>query len=972
MCVPNSPKISAERRILNFSDNWKYMPADEDPAKNPGFDESRMIEVNLPHHRENYPMYKIDGGALSRIRTVNWYRRHFSLPEAMAGKRIFVEFEGAGQINKIYVNGYHSGEFKGAFSAFTVNITDYTAFGDYDNVIAVQTDNNHYTQTMPPGTPGYQIFGGLHGQARMTVTDRAYIDCAFHYNDAITEPSPETVLMYAEVSVKNTYASAQAFTVENILRGADGAQIAADCRTIEIGGGCGENILICYEVNAPRLWHVDDPYLYTAETALKCGDLTLDVYSARIGIRSFLADSAMKGEDAHFYLNGGIFDVIGINKHTQWPYIGNSLTRKLDAKDAHTIKYDLGLNFVRTSHYEPSSAFLAECDRIGLVVMPEALGSGTIGSWELYKSYLRKLVRRYRNHASVVMWSVVGNEPPADYPSYAERVRINAEIKALDPSRLTVQTDNKGSRLVSDVYVRHDYSRPNKAAVVPAHARSWFVTEWNNNTGRNFIMPGDSELRKLKQLLNYAGNLEKFHTDSRILGALQFEFGSYIAIGSSTRGSQYDNYRCTGIIGPMRDKLDNRWLGYLYQSQNMFAENPDVLHICSEWKSDSLSLATAKPGIADLEWEYIFPDPLPPENSIYVASNFDKVELYYIDEDAGINERADWLSSANRNTGLPQGLWQFTVNRAWTPASKLVAKGYRNGETAPAMEYTRYASSIDVEKEGAQLILHDTVSGAIGAIEADGSDLAWIVAELADRNGQREYYGDEVIKVSKTSGDGEVFHGGDRLIMNDGLAGFYIRSALDKPGAITAKAEVYIGRVFDDGHPCFEYSGKWKTYGMTAGCDVVQEAYDVYGGSFHRSDTAGSSVTVAFTGTQIALYGEYEPLVPHKMPSGPPNASVSVDGGAADEIYFVCADKFGHICNHRVYLSEELPYGEHTLTLKVLTHATPVRIDRVKVFDGRVPDVSAEITVMSVPWNRERVPLPKQGCESASEKIKKG
>ena len=957
------------RKALNFNTGWKYIFSDISEAKNTGYDDSGAAGITLPHYREKYDQYTIDRDAFERMQTVNWYRRHFSLPESCAGGRVSVEFNGGGQINRIYVNGDYVGEARGHFTHFTFDITDYIAFGPYDNVIAVQVNSNVYKDFMPPSNQsGFHMFGGLHGEARMVITDRACIDSVFYYNDTVSA-GDKTASLNGRVFIKNTYDLEQALIVESVVTDKTGRVVSAAQKSETLSSGEEKATELAHTVADPRLWNLNDPYLYTVRTTLRTAGYVLDQTETDIGIRSFTVTPASR-PGGHFFLNGEIIEIIGVNKHMQWPYIGNALTPKLNAKDAHTIKYDLGLNMVRTSHYANDPAFLTECDKIGLLVEEEALACGTTGDWYGQYTYsVYEMVKRDRNHASIVMWSILSNERSADYPSVKESKRMNRAVKALDPSRLTIQEEHKDSEIATDVYGWHDYHRPNDSFKIPVKTGSWIVSEWNNDCGRNFIMPGDSELRKLKQLLNYTRNLERYYTHPDVLGSLFFAFSGYLdqakERGGDGRNSEFgrvfSNWRCIGTVGPQRDNLNKYWAGYMFQSQNMFADAADVLHICCEWKSDSLTLSSADASITDPAGGYAYPDPLPPANAVYVVSNFDRVDLWY--EDGGTEKLIQSLNGPNRNTGLPRGLFEFTLDPAehiWTPESKLTAKGYRGG--AHVKSYTRYASAIEPEAagiDGVHIKLHDTVSGAVGPIVADGTDMAWIIAEILDKNNQRVYYADETVTVEKVSGDGEVFFGGKAMQMKDGLAGFYIKSELDKPGEVTARVNVTFGKSFDDRDPCFTYIGDWKTCGPDSGCDIIQPVYDAYRGSYHISDKAGSTATVSFTGTQIALYGETVPS--HRTANRqilPYDAAVCVDGGEEKFVLFKNQDRYGTISNCRMYLSPELPYGEHTLTLRVLTDGEPVKLDRVKVFDNRTAHISETITVCIKPWDGKRVPLP--------------
>jgi len=124
------PDAANTRQILNFNTDWKFIFEDNHAARMPGFDDSDAPTVNLPHTREYYDLLFIERDVQTRIETINWYRRNFTISEENINNRVFVHFIAGGQINRVYVNGFFVGESKGSFTQFRFDITDYVMFGD--------------------------------------------------------------------------------------------------------------------------------------------------------------------------------------------------------------------------------------------------------------------------------------------------------------------------------------------------------------------------------------------------------------------------------------------------------------------------------------------------------------------------------------------------------------------------------------------------------------------------------------------------------------------------------------------------------------------------------------------------------------------------------------------------------------------------------------------------------------------------
>lgn len=910
-------KTAFDRQKFEFSDKWLYIKGDIQDARYLDYDDSNAEEVTLPHARDHYELYDLD---LKDIQSVDWYRRHFTIPAEDTGKRIFVEFEGGGQKNAVYVNGGLVGEADGTFTHFKFDITDYISCGDFDNVIAVKVDSKFYENELPPGTQhDFYWTGGLHGDAFMTITDPVYVDSAYYSNDTVRNGDSNAVL-HGKVTVKNTGKQAENIKVETVLVDEAGSEVILASQTVTVDSENSKEVDLAGTVENPRLWSLSDPYLYTVKTNLYAGDnIKIDNYEHTIGIRTFSVTPPSASE-AHAYLNGEEIELLGVNKHIQAPYLMNSMPNRLHEEDAYTLKYDLGVNLVRTSHYQQDPAFLEACDKIGLLVEEEALGWGDTPGWNQFEYSVLEMVKRDINHPSIVMWSVIPNERRG--VSNAECVALAKKVKELDPSRLTIQEEDQNNPLMCDIYGYHDYNVSGQLKEPPAGINSWLVTEWNTNLGKYFVIPGDSETRKLNSLVQESTKLSVFQSDPRVLGSLRWEaFGYLTSFNAGEKGKNINKYRSSGLYSLWKAPIAKTWLGYSFQAQGDPEVVGDVLKIGSEWKEDS-------------------------PKEIWVVSNLDKVGLFYQkgtepEVEVGIKSNSSSLPTAVGGTTNYKGLVKFTLPEGceWAPDSKLITRGYRAGaETAAVKEQTVYASTYEVEKEGAKVVLHNVTSetGAGDTIRADGADMAYLVAEMQDKNGQKEYYGDENISARLVSGPGSLWYGKKGMTMIDGVSGFYVKSQYGVPGDTEVVVSVDIGDNYDDSWEQIVYDSNWQE----------TKSQDAYHKNYHRAAAKGASVTIPFTGTQIALYGQNQ--------AGNGTAAITIDGKKVGKADFNCLQKYGIIANQEVFRSVVLDQGEHTLVITA-DSAKPVNLDRVKVFDG-TPDITSEpLTVTSESCSIEMV-----------------
>ncbi len=203
------------------------------------------------------------------------------------------------------------------------------------------------------------------------------------------------------------------------------------------------------------LWDVDRPHLYEVVVTLEVDGEPLHDHGVRIGFRE-----ARFAEDG-FFLNGRRLKLFGVNRHQFFPFAGGAMPDRVQRKDAEILREDLNSTMVRCSHYPQSEAFLDACDELGLLVWQEAPGWGYLGDAAWKDAAVRDvgaMIRRDRNHPSVIIWGSRLNETADDVPFYT---RTNDLAHSLDPSRPTVGAmsgKHNTPDYVEDVFSQNDYS----------------------------------------------------------------------------------------------------------------------------------------------------------------------------------------------------------------------------------------------------------------------------------------------------------------------------------------------------------------------------------------------------------------------------------------------------------------------------------------------------------------------------------
>jgi len=224
----------------------------------------------------------------------------------------------------------------------------------------------------------------------------------------------------------------------------------------------------------------------------------------RLGIRSIQFNRT----DGKFYINGSWLKLRGLNRHESYPYIGRAAPNRLQAKDADMLKYELGVNMMRMSHYPQDPEFLERADEIGLMVLEEIPGWQYVGdvNWQAVSiQNVREMVMRDRNHPSIILWGVRINESGDNNAFYTQ---TNALARQLDPSRPTGGIRNfRTSEFLEDVYTYNDFS---DGAQDPDPARlPWLITEAVGGTKLN--RPWDAENVLVKSSLGEHAADERAH-----------------------------------------------------------------------------------------------------------------------------------------------------------------------------------------------------------------------------------------------------------------------------------------------------------------------------------------------------------------------------------------------------------------------------------------------------------------------------
>ena len=550
-----------DRLWLNFNTDWLYLDQDQAEARLPNCDETTFVPVHLPHANKVFPHHNFDD---REYQFISWYRKTFELDADYEGRKAFIDFDGVMIAAEVYLNGAFLGEHKGGYTPFSFDLTDHIRWGE-KNLLAVRVDSTE-RKDIPPygGVVDYMTFGGIYRDVRLRIVDPLYIQ------DVFARPRnglASTSALDLSVSLSNEDQEDRAAFIVAVLTDDGGQNVGEVAEEVFLRKGELKEITLRMEALNVERWSLDTPHLYTLTVMIEHEGVSVDHYKVRVGFRE-----ARFSDDGGFYLNGQPLQLFGLNRHQSYPYVGYAMPARVQRKDADILKYDLGLNIVRTSHYPQSPHFLDRCDEIGLLVLEEIPGWQHIGdeAWKaLSKRDVRDMIIRDRNHPSIMLWGVRINESQDDHAFYTDTNRMAHE---LDPTRPTGGIRCfRESKFLEDVFTYNDFSN---SVQEPNHC-PYMITEFN---GHMFPTKAwDQEERLMEHALRHARIQDKQMGTSGIAGAIgwcAFDYNTQKVFGSGDRICYH------GVCDIFRIP---KFAGYFYGSQI----DPNVrvvLQAASLWK----------------------------------------------------------------------------------------------------------------------------------------------------------------------------------------------------------------------------------------------------------------------------------------------------------------------------------------------------------------------------------------------------
>jgi beta-galactosidase len=762
-----------------------------------GFDDSGWRQLNLPHDWGIEGPFKQEyfgGTGKLPYWGIGWYRKHVPLAKTDDGKRVFLQIDGAMSYSMVWVNGHFAGGWPYGYTSYQLELTPYLNFGG-DNVISIRLDNPDSSSRWYPG-------GGIYRHVWLLKTAPIHVTTNGTY---LTTPtvSADSATVDLKTSVDNQTAlsadvslSTKVYELKPDDTPGDAVMGEALPTKATIPAGTRQMTDATITVPHPKLWDLATPNRYVAVTTVSQNGTAVDRYETPFGIRTIRFDP-----NNGFFLNDKHVEINGVCDHADLGALGAAINTRALQRQLEILK-EMGCNALRTSHNPPSPEILNLCDKMGVLVMDESFDcwehGKTANDYHLlfddwHSKDLRSLVRRDRNHPSVIMWSI-GNEVPeqgwgakmaqglADIVHSEDRTRpvtaacdvpdagFNGFQKALDVFGYNYKYGSYegfheknptepvfGSETASTISSRGEYFFP------LGHSEVNFQVSSYDLTAPSWASPPDPELKAEAKFpfvfgqfvwtgFDYLGEPTPYNNDTTNL--LNFTdpvekakmAAEMAALGKLHVPSRSSYFGAIDLAGFKKD------LFYLFQA----AWRPDypMAHILPHWN---------------------WPERVGQVTPVFVYTSGDEAELFLNGQSLG----------RKKKDGEFRLRWDDVV---YQPGDlKVVA--YKNGQPW---------SQDEVKTTGAATQLLMTPDRS--TLKADGDDLSYITVSIADKDGLTVPRTSNSIQF-EISGPGEIvatdngdatslvsFQSKQRKAFN-GLALVIVRTAAGQTGDIHVQAK---------------------------------------------------------------------------------------------------------------------------------------------------------------------------------------
>lgn len=785
------------RKKWRWNQGWYFAPEDiteNIEQKNPESEPGGWEEVTIPH---SFRLEPYSHRGITTAQGIATYVRYFELENELKDKNLFLTFEAVMGVTDVWLNGQHLHTNYGGYLPFVVSITKEAYFGNRENVLVVRSDNRDDMQ-VPPGKPqellDFTYFGGIYRDVWLEATEHIFITDPLYEK---TERTGGVLIEYPFISEKKALVSVQTqvraddsvdekVLILHEIKDAYGNHIADGSTYTMLKDESIQNTETEIIVNHPKLWSLDSPTLYYMTTSVYLRNNLVDRKETRFGIRKIEVDRK-KG----VFINGEVQPFLsGVNRHQDYPVIGNAAPFSMQRRDAILFK-EAGFSVVRAAHYPMAEAFLDACDELGILVFEATPG------WQWYptdepepfssrvRENIRQMVRRDRNHPCILAYETVLNETyhvpygfsrESALAALAEQksAKIAAESYGYDARPEANGIDREADfiygfqdplektekavmflREYTDCYIEH-YGQFNSRRVTRGTADGFYP----GGEARNLVKANQMLFRNLPDEYSLARCYGMNKENPAFTGAA-------IWTGIDSRGAGSYMSPC-GIWDGYRLPKMSYWA---YASQQ---KKKKILYIASEWSEKAPILEKARDFVKIGTDEF---------REIYVYSNVDRVKLTVEKEGKTIWSEDSIPYRKEGAENLPHPPFYFP-KVPYEKDSILRARGYDETDVFVIEDVRRTAG----KPYGIRLIAD--FQGV--PLRADGSDLVLVRAEVVDEYQELCTKAEQKI-FFEIEGDAQIVGDGNLLVETNpawaeaGIASVYVKAG-NTPGKVLIHA----------------------------------------------------------------------------------------------------------------------------------------------------------------------------------------
>lgn len=736
-----SPRIS-----LNMNTDWAFYRGDIPRGENPALVDTGWMPAVVPHIMQ---LEKKHCGGNSIYDGIGWYRRYFKLPDTYKDKRVAVSFEGVMTGCELFVNGNKVTEHKGGYIGFTTDISPYIKWGE-NNLLAVRV-SAEYDSLTPPAKPqerlDFYYYSGIYRDVNMIISDKLHITDELEADKVaggglfVTYPKvdKQEAQVQIQTNLKNGHLGDRTGKLLSQLKDKNGRVVAKEEIPFTLASNEDCTLVQTLQVKNPELWYPYTPNLYQLESCVLVEDSVVDSRTETIGIRTIRYTP-----DEGLYINGERLYLYGANRHQSYPNVGDAASNSMQEREVIDMKRG-GYNAVRAAHYPQDPAFLAACDKYGLLVVE------CIPGWQYFNvspvfterlcQVARDMIRRDRNHPSVVLWETALNE--THYPLEVVKSIYGIAHEEYPGDQMYTAADyysHEETEPYYDVFYKQVGRYPKDGSVMSNYledqiaVKPLFTREWGDGVGEKpRVRLDENEEEQMRQCRGrYQQLIGKGYFDWCMLDANPRMGGHFLwSYNDYNRGAEEETMFC-GVVDVNRYPKSSYYMMQSMRSKDIsqpgLYEGP-MIHIASFNSSEKYITSTT---------------------DIPVFSNCDEVHLYRNRQLIGKQTREEQMDT-----------YGAIIGKGGSPFYLFNAGGYESGELkAEGIVNGKVVTTHVVRTPGMPHHVEVIIPSYPVLPVADGSDMIPVYFMICDENGTRVNTSDAEIRIT-VSGEGTLI--GDNI-----------------------------------------------------------------------------------------------------------------------------------------------------------------------------------------------------------------